>query len=518
VGCGSPVRQARSAALAGVALACVASPALAGGGVFPSSTGVVFSPSDANTIALRTTYGILLSHDDGAHWPFLCLDALGKKGGQEASWPTPLTIMASGALVSGAPSGLSVSMDQGCSWSCRQDASGSASIIDLALRPEAPHHVVALSVSYPDADGSAAGMPDTQIFETSDDGASWSPLGVRLPSDAYVSSIAVARSDPSRIYVTALVYGVNGKVPTAWLLVSSDGGDHWVEKEIAPFDPNTEGRVVLGAVDPSDADVVYLRSAATPFGGTMRLLVTRDAGDSFSAPDAVAFTTPDASVVDGRTESLSVALSTDGSKIYVGTRESGLWVGGAGDLLFRQVNPCIDVQCLATRPTARGDELWACSSAYAGGFIAGVSVDEGATFSPRLSLVYNLDGQIACGANTPPSLACGATAEGSTCKDAWQNTICNQAGACPQQGPGYTGVEGACPQDRVAQPGFDADGSVVAGAADGGRPADLVTAKCGCSIPGRKTSAAAACAWLVGVVGWRRRRNQKPCKEANRLR
>src|SRR5579863_10445597 len=53
-----------------------ATPAWANGR-FPASNQIVFSPSDQNLIILRTSYGILPSHDNGATWQFLCEDAVG---------------------------------------------------------------------------------------------------------------------------------------------------------------------------------------------------------------------------------------------------------------------------------------------------------------------------------------------------------------------------------------------------------------------------------------------------------
>ena len=107
-------------------------------------------------------------------------------------------------------------------------------------------------------------------------------------------------------------------------------------------------------------------------------------------------------------ELLGFAISADGSKIYVGTKEEGLWMAQTSDLKFtkkRQFN----VQCLATR----GNELWACAPAV-DGFVVGVSTDDGANFTTKLPLIGDLTGAIACKAN-PAGAACGQDANSSQC-------------------------------------------------------------------------------------------------------
>ena len=145
----------------------------------------------------------------------------------------------------------------------------------------------------------------------------------------------------------------------------------------------TEDSIYIGAIDPSNIDRVYLRSSGLPTGGRSRLTVVNGASDR------------DADVHDGAHlrrrgrgrpgemtgELLGLALSSDGSKVYVGTKEDGLWIASASDLKFTKKSSMV-VQCLATR----GNELWACSAAVSG-FVAGVSTDDGATFTAKLPLI-----------------------------------------------------------------------------------------------------------------------------------
>ena len=112
----APVRRALflSGAVAGTLLS-LSVPAAANGR-FPASNQLVFSPNDLNLIVLRTSYGILPSHDNGDSWGFVCEDALGL--GAVAVEDPSIGLTANNSLIAGVSVGLNVSTDVGCNWNC----------------------------------------------------------------------------------------------------------------------------------------------------------------------------------------------------------------------------------------------------------------------------------------------------------------------------------------------------------------------------------------------------------------
>src|SRR5581483_3407401 len=155
-------------------------------------------------------------------------------------------------------------------------------------------------------------------------------------------------SDPQRVYVAA--FRGQGAQRTTSLFVSTNGGGAWNEYP-TPFDPAHEAAVYIAAVDPKNADLVYRRSE-----GASRLIVTANGGQSFTTP----FSLPGPDQMEG------FALSPDGSTVYVGGPNAGLYTASSTDLTsFQPVSETlpdggtrtIHVQCLA----ARAGELWACS-------------------------------------------------------------------------------------------------------------------------------------------------------------
>jgi hypothetical protein len=451
-----PVRATAMKATAAViaAVAALGAGTARANGRIPAANRIVLSPTNPNLVITRATYGILPSDDQGRTWTFLCEDALGLP--QMATEDPALGLTAQNALLAGLqmPAGLEVSRDNGCNWSCAAGSLANESIVDIAVRPDAPHTVVALTNTPLPAD--AGGGTYSQVFRSTDDGASWAPIGAPLDPGVIATTLDVAPSDPHRLYVSA-TRGF-GPARTASLFASIDDGATWTEWP-APLDPATETSIYIGAVDPSDADRVYLRT-----NGASRLFVTvpSDAGLSFQT------------VLTLTGDMLGFALSPDGSKIYAGSEIDGLFVGDRSSMTFLHQSSVvlgteggardIHVQCLA----ARAGELWACSDEPSG-FIVGVSTDDGATFSPKL----HLDGvvaPIACTSGTPISLACSASANGSQCNGAPFANLCAAVGCSP--------------------------------------PAPSRSAACGCNLVGERDTGRAwgQLAWLgaLGIVGFRR--------------
>jgi hypothetical protein len=410
------VRIAIQAALAGAAALLLSFPAAANGR-FPQSNQYAFSPSDNDLIVLRTSYGILTSHDNGTTWTFVCEDALGFNTATSLVDP-PIGVTENNSLLVGVPSGgsalgLNVSPDVGCNWNCISPVIGQY-VVDLTVRPDTPAGAVAVTSTDISQDA-AISVFGNQVFETTDNGATWNAIGKAIDKTVAVTAIEVAKTDPNRLYVA----GTRGfALQKAVLFVSVDKGQTWIEGDLSSdqYDPSMEVSIFIGGVDPTNAGRLYLRSQGQAGGGLSRLTtvtVGADGTPSFATTDVFQVSGLEHGTARLAGEILGFALSADGSKVYVGTEEDGLWVAQTSDMKFSK-NSSILVQCLATR----GAELWACGPAV-DGFIAGVSTDDGKTFTAKLPTIGDLTGPIACTQN-PKGAACGQTANSSQCGAAWE--------------------------------------------------------------------------------------------------
>jgi hypothetical protein len=447
----------RVASAVGTAVLLGALPALANGR-FPASNEFLFSPTNPDLIWLRTTYGILPSKDNGATWSYICEDVMGlvSQGGSGYEDPS-VGLMANGNVIAADSRGVDLSTDQGCTWTCQGGMLAGQQFVDLDVFPSDMSKAVALASTVAPDDSSTSNF-DTQVFLTTDNGATWNPLGPPLDPSVTVETIAVPNSDPTRVYVSG-TRGFGGDTTASLFMYSMTSGT-WLEQAIPAFDPGDELAIFIAGIDPNNADLVYLRTQAQALGGESRLFVTQnasaaDGGAVFVTPTAASFNTPAALPSEIVGELLGFALSPDGSKVWVGTRETGLWMASTSDFSFTNVNPNVQIQCLATR----GSELWACSnSSYSkAGWVAGVSNDDGATFTEKLCSVTAITsvlecpdvdsgGHEGCGATGNTAEACPSVlANICTLDSATQNFLCEPCGpdGGPESPPPDAGTQGA---------------------------------------------------------------------------
>ncbi|MGC2636593.1 MAG: glycoside hydrolase [Acidobacteriaceae bacterium] len=105
------------------------------------------------------------------------------------------------------------------------------------------------------------------LFKSTDGGTTWKQLTNGLPQNLTQINVAVAPSQPQRLYATMSTKGSAGYTTPTGLYVyrSDDGGEHWAK---ITDDPRPEmkiggGDLSVPVVDPQDADTVYVTSIVT---------------------------------------------------------------------------------------------------------------------------------------------------------------------------------------------------------------------------------------------------------------
>jgi hypothetical protein len=506
------------------ALTILAARPASANGRFPASNQIVFSPTNENLIIGRATWAILPSADNGKTWGYLCEDALSLPDVGNYEDPE-LGLTANNALVAGLslPTvGLDVSPDLGCNWDCIGGPLDNQSVADIVVRPDTPHQVLAVtSTSGTTVDAGNA----SQVYESVDDGTTWNPLGTPIDPTVTVQTIDVSATDPNQIYLSGTRgYGTG---LTASLFISSNKGMTWVEHAVPGFNPPTpcadtptvmcptEQGIFIGAVDPTDPTRVYLRSqgvAGSLTPSNSRLYVTTDGGQTFTVPKS--FVLPSTTVTNPNSdyavsgEMLGFALSPDGSTVYIGTAETGLWTATKAALDFTQTNSKIAVQCLATRQTSAGVELWACSNELSG-FVFGKSLNGGKSFTPMMASVTSSSGLIACSGTGTTSNACFTSGNASICACSSYQDFCNLEVNNACLGCGQTGLGPDAGGSGGGAPDGDADAGgtgAPAGDAGGAKAPAAASSGCGCSVVGGGGDAGlVACCLLIGIALVRRR-------------
>ncbi|MGK3984155.1 hypothetical protein WME99_14015 [Sorangium sp. So ce136] len=424
----------------GAAAACLAlsasTPASANGR-YPAAGQILVDPSDPDHIALRATYGLLVTRDGGERWSWICEGAIGYSGFEDPM----MVITGGGSILAGLFDGLSATHDGGCQWEMAEGELAQRNIVDLSIDRADPASAILLGSSVLASDAIV-----TQVWESKDDGRTWTQAGADLPSTFLGVTLDSAPSDPRRIYVSGRWNG-----PTFQGIVkrSSDRGATWEDFEV----PGSDDRNLpyLGAVDPVDPDVVYVRRDGD---GADALLVSRDGGATWRE-------------VFQATSLLGLALSPDGTMIAAGSDEDGLWIAPTATLEFSRVGQ-LGVRCLTW--TEQG--LFACADEPVDGFTAGVSTDGGKTFSPLMTL------DRLCG--SPPACA-SESSTGQTCPPLWPSTAsfigakgsCG-AGSGSSAASGGTGASDGGGEATAGGTGASDGGGSSCGASAGGRSGALL--------------------------------------------
>ncbi|HEY3252535.1 MAG TPA: hypothetical protein VGJ91_01255 [Polyangiaceae bacterium] len=347
--------------LTATGLVCISHGAHANGR-YPKADQLLIAPDDAKFLAARSTFGFLISRDSGQHWDWICERAIGYSGVQD---PT-LGLMENGTLIASLSEGIARSADRGCNWAFSEAPLNDSPVIDLTVRKNAPNQALALVW-----DAQSVGY-SSRILASDDNGRSFAAHGNPIDPSVLVTTLDTAPSNPQRVYAsgTRSVAGVR----SGWLFRSDDDGEHWSEYPV-PFDPQLEQGVYIAAVDPEDADTVYLRTSSA---SVSRLLKSHDGGQQIDV------------LYSGSL--LAFALSPDGKQLYFGG-EDGLHGGLAGDSTFEK-RAGLRLLCLA----ASASTVYACSDEHSG-FTIGASSDGGFTFEPVLHL-KTVRGPLACSAAT----------------------------------------------------------------------------------------------------------------------
>ncbi|HVY46680.1 MAG TPA: hypothetical protein VHB21_12415 [Minicystis sp.] len=352
-------------------------------GRFPAAGEIALDPADPGTILVRATYGLLLTRDRGERWSWICEDAVGFGGSEDPM----LSFTADGSILAGTFEGLAVSHDVGCDWVFYGKGLARRYVIDLAVDKNDPLNGVLLASANPGV-GPAGSGPE--LWQTSDAGATWTQAGVGLPQSFLGLTVEIAPSNPNRVYVSGVLGPPAAPSRQGTIERSDDRGATWQTLPIPASDDQSPPYVA--AVDPSNPDVLYVRLDGTP---TDRLVVSKDGGATWT--QVFQTKTP---VMGDTSDLLGFALSPDGSMVALGGPKDGLWTAPSSTLAFSKVST---ISALCLNWSDKG--LYGCADEYADGFTAGISKDDGKTWTPILHLA-GLCGPLACGSDSGVAQRC----------------------------------------------------------------------------------------------------------------
>lgn len=402
-------RRRRSSPLPGGALlslliaALAAAPAAANGRP-PSAVSVAARPGGRD-ILVATTFGVLLSKDDGCSFQWLCEQSIGYGG----TFDPKYAIGADGTIYATTFEGLRVSRDGGCTFTTATEGKpasdpGALDGIWVDAIDVAPGGDVWLAT--------AESGRYNDVYRSRDAGRTFQPMGLHSAA-IWWKSIKISRKDPARIYVTG--YQIAGSAPgggqmppTAHLRRSSDGGASWTPLPLDGVALAATPVVHVMAIDPENPDVLYLRStAAVPPTGD-KLYRSRDGGATLT--EVLSLTDPVLGVV------------VHGDRVLVAAGQGGAYesVGGGP---FTAVAEAPRLTCVGERSDG---SLLGCGNNWEPDFFAAARSADGRDWQ-KLVRFGEMTGPLSCPAGTVQHDTCelamwpslreqfGATGPAPTC-------------------------------------------------------------------------------------------------------
>jgi hypothetical protein len=231
----------------------------------PMATGIFVSeaPHAPAMEWVRTNRGVILKAGAGQPLRLLCNDAYGAS----LSEVVPMLAAGDGLVIATYSGGLVRLAPDGCNAPAVEAPLASRHVADLAADSEANRFFALLSPS----DSGPGG-----VLVSADAGLTWS-AGAEIPD--FGTALLVAPSDSARVYVSAIAETADGTASNQ-LYVSSDAAQTFSPQPFTLSD--SEVRAFVVAVDPADADRVFLRTVAANPEMPDRLLLSEDAGHTFS--------------------------------------------------------------------------------------------------------------------------------------------------------------------------------------------------------------------------------------------
>jgi hypothetical protein len=357
----------------------------------PATNGVTFHPADASALYIRSTFGLLVSKDDGCSFRWVCEKAIGYGGEFDPKY----AIATDGTIFATTFEGLRVSRDGGCSW-----------VTATADQPKGPDNLDGIWIDALDIapDGTvwiatAESAAPNDVYSSSDNGVTFTPRG-QNSTTIWWKSVKAARSNAARVYLTG--YQVAGLLPdgtqatpTAHLRRSDTGGLSWLPLELFGSRRNPPDMkfgptpiVLVAAIDPKNADTLLLISVNANGNKGDRLYRSTDAGYSFT--EVLATTEPIRDTV----------FAQDGA-VYVAT-PSGSFKSTDNGLTFAPLAGSPQLACLGQRSDGK---LVGCGANWEPDFKA-VAVSSDSTQWSKQFRFVELAGPLDCPAGTTCAQQC----------------------------------------------------------------------------------------------------------------
>ncbi len=310
-------------------------PALANGRP-PSSSSLHFRTGHPNDLIAGMTWGLLVSHDGGQTFEWFCETAVGYGG----SFDPDYEYLADGTILATTFDGLLANRN-GCTFD-------QTPLSSTATTPPNQKKFISTIAQGPDgalyaADSGAASMG--KIYKSIDSGVTWPVAVIVGQTSDWWSSIEVAPSDKSRVYVFG--YRLESGQPRKFLAFRSiDGGISYQAIPTTAFATSEQSSIDVAAISHTNANELWAR-VSTPVAGTVGTDYYRSADGGMTWAKRL-------SVEDF---SASFVWRSNG-EIYVSSQQSKSFKSIDDGVTFNEISPQMRTRCAVEAPDK---SVWVCA-------------------------------------------------------------------------------------------------------------------------------------------------------------
>jgi uncharacterized protein (TIGR03382 family) len=264
----------------------------------PQTIGIYPKPGEPHTFYLATTFGLLVTHDEGCTFRWMCEQSIGYAG----IWDPAYAIGSDGTIFATTYDGLRVSRDGGCTF-----ATATAE-----LPTDDPNRIAGMWVDALDIGptgeiwvGTAATAHTNDVYVSLDNGVTFASRGMLSP-EIWWKSVKVAPSNPATVYITG--YQVAG-TPTAYLYRTTNAGMDWTPSPLANVQYGSTPVLRVKAIDPTNPDIVYMISEGANGNGD-RMYRSSDGGMTFTEVLATTASIHDVLIYDAQRVMVATQIRT----------------------------------------------------------------------------------------------------------------------------------------------------------------------------------------------------------------
>jgi hypothetical protein len=299
----------------------------------PSATSTIhFRQGHEQDIVAGMTFGVLVSHDNGATWHWMCEANVGYAGLYDPDY----AYTSSGAIFATTFDGLKVQRPTGAGGDSCTFAStppGTTFITQDELGPTGAFYY-------------AAGDPaDGKIYKSTDDGMTFPTSAAPGMNNDWWESLVVAPSDATRVYLSG--YRLNGGTKTFLLFRSTNSGSTFTAMSQTGFTLTMNSAIDIVGVAPNNPDIVYAKVTLENGTNSDGLYKSINGGGSWTK-------------IATTLETMSFLARKNGDIMYA-SPTMGAKKSANGGTTWTDLTTAPHINCLAENSAG---EVWACTANF----------------------------------------------------------------------------------------------------------------------------------------------------------